>query len=612
MTANSFRRRIILVMSFLILIFNALCLFYIWINESESFSLHVEKFILYAGSLMIIYNLSTAIGLFLWMSKSIVKWLQNDNTGHNIDRDLMEKAWANTINFPLHYSIRLGLFGYLPSAALFLVAVLIYHKLAVSTLINITIGVFLLSAANLIIFGILNLQWLMAPLRETFRSNAKFTQSFFHKRLTTYMSLSFKMILTLVTVIVANMVALGGFAYFSVAKQVSDEKVLTTVLLHISFFTMFAIVLSVGLAYLNANVIARSVDEVRLKLKEIAEEGGDLRDRVVITAGDEIGKLVYWFNHFLNKLQLLISMTLETTSQISGASRDLSEVNHGVAASMQELTATVFQISKGAEAQSMDIARMVNRANVFAELAGEVSAEAHNTETYTREILKTTSEGHKSAKESQHRMESLAQATTESVNAVKSLIRKSNEIQKIVNTVQDISRQTNLLALNAAIEAARAGEHGRGFSVVADEVRKLAGDTDTALKQIFLRVTEIQEATDSVISWISQVEEEVSHGQSVFTATGKLLDDINTKVQENSRRVKKIASSSHDQQMEIVDLVSSLTSVASIAEENAASSDTAASAIEEQVASINQIAVHQQNLQQMVENLADQLNQFKV
>ena len=71
----------------------------------------------------------------------------------------------------------------------------------------------------------------------------------------------------------------------------------------------------------------------------------------------------------------------------------------------------------------------------------------------------------------------------ELATAMDEIRESTEEIVKVVQTIESLSRQTNLLSLNASVETARAGEAGRAFAVVAGEVRSLAERSSSAAKE---------------------------------------------------------------------------------------------------------------------------------
>ncbi len=280
--------------------------------------------------------------------------------------------------------------------------------------------------------------------------------------------------------------------------------------------------------------ILEPVTESRNCLVKMAE--GDLSQRV---QGEYLGDhslMKQALNQTIDALSDVIEQATFTVQEVASGARQLFDTSTHLsdgatrqASSLQEITASVGEIGS----QTKQNANNASQAN---QLSNSASENAGNGNRQMKKML----------------------------TAMDEIKQSSDEIHKIIRTIDEIAFQTNLLALNAAVEAARAGVHGKGFAVVAEEVRNLAQRSARAAQE----TTELIEASGL----------RVDHGAKIANNTAKALEKIVEDVTKVSDLLEEIAGASQEQALGIEQVNSGLLQIDSVTNENTSSAEESASA----------------------------------
>ncbi|AKA15995.1 methyl-accepting chemotaxis protein [Aeromonas hydrophila] len=273
--------------------------------------------------------------------------------------------------------------------------------------------------------------------------------------------------------------------------------------------------------------IVKPLLQVNQRMQDIAAGEGDLNARINLKRDDEIGSLAGSVDRFIEKLQKMISSTMDNNQHIS-------EHVHTSVNRVEAISQSSRQTAEHAQALHHDSEQMVQ---VATSISDNCSLAAQNA----NEVRQLTAESSQYVTSASNGMQRVVVEVGECANAINALKEQASQIGQIISTISSISEQTNLLALNAAIEAARAGEMGRGFAVVADEVRTLANRTASSSAEITEVINNIQQQTEKAYLMMQRNLKTVESGMEDSDNTRQILFKVEEAIDHLADMVQQVA-----------------------------------------------------------------------
>ena len=325
------------------------------------------------------------------------------------------------------------------------------------------------------------------------------------------------------------------------------------------------------------------------KLKQIASistaiSHHDLSFTCTMQSHDVIGDIITSFNKMAETLRNVVG-ELKGSSQ-----RMINSVDH--------ICMVANTTNEGVLRQHNETQYVQQAIQNMTETSQDVSSKAAQAAEAAAMAKEEAEKGKRVVNQTVQSIRSLASEVENAAGSIQRLEAESINIGGVLDVIRGISEQTNLLALNAAIEAARAGEQGRGFAVVADEVRTLAKRTHESTIEIQSMIETLQSVSRETVEVMEKGQSQATQSVEKAAEAGQSLEEITRAVSAITEMNTLINDQAGSQSGITVEINQNMATISQIANESKNGSEAT--------------ATETQQLAQLAANLQQLVSQFKV
>ncbi len=356
--------------------------------------------------------------------------------------------------------------------------------------------------------------------------------------------------------------------------------------------TVLALLFGMLLTTMITRRLARGVD--------LAESmaAGDMTRTLDIKQNDEIGVLGKSLNDMAIYLRQMLTDIRQEVAVVTRSSNELAEISRQMTSGAEDTANRSSQVAGASDQMRVNqnsVAAAMEQAavngNMVAAATGEMQATINEISENSGRAKQITTQAVEKSQGASKRVDELGQA--------------ADEINKVTETITEISEQTNLLALNATIEAARAGEAGKGFAVVANEIKDLAGQTARATLDIQEKIQEIQRTTGITVKEINDIS-------IVISEVDQVVATIAAAVEEQSATTAEIVNNITQVSEGISEVNQNVAQNSSVSDGIATDISEVSTRAREMTASSNEVKDMAEALSRIADKLQEMVGKFKV
>ena len=396
------------------------------------------------------------------------------------------------------------------------------------------------------------------------------------------------------------------------ARKESIQKEFAAMLTIYGIAAVIMLAAALVISALSGSRITKGVKVVEGHLRQVA--AGDLSFTIspkLRKRGDEIGEMARSLEDVRQSLAAMIGSVLETGETLNQSSEKFSEKFGYISESIQNTNQAIDDLAQGATNSANETETMNEK---ITELGGVIEVEKTGVQKL-EEAVSAMAKYSSGAAESIQELERITSVTIEAIDVVSEQTNRNNnsaaDINKTIEIIKGLASQTNLLSLNASIEAARAGENGKGFAVVASEIQKLAEQSNDAAGEIQRIIGELLMDSEKTVQIMQDVNTLVGEQSRKLKQTKSKFEDVSKGIRSSMSDIKEIEKKAEILNHARGEIIETIQSLSAISEENAAASQETTAATEELKATIEGLAMDAETLKELAVKLEKEVSIFK-